>query len=171
MCLRAALGGSLIPRAGLLASIRSRTASSRMRARTECAQRTIGGKRFFAQHFGEVALNNSALLIHLEEALLGVNEPQSDIEILCVLRPNRGYVCRVANHRNRRGEFGENERTARSRQRTRKERPTAAGPQNEQEQDSEYKIFKPGHGASTVAESLQAYPGIRSLSWPLGAAT
>src|SRR6516225_2962733 len=136
----------------------------------ECAQRTIGGKRFCAEHFRQAALNNPALLIHLEEPLLGVDETQSEIEILGVLRPNRGYVRRIANHRNRRGEFGENERATRPRQRTRKERPTAAGPQNEQDQDSEYKIFKPRHGASMVAESLQSYPGIRSLSWLRGAA-
>ena len=40
--------------------------------------------------------------------------------------------------RNRCGEFGENERTARPRKRTRKERPTASGANNEQQDDCEH---------------------------------
>jgi hypothetical protein len=49
-----------------------------------------------------------------------------------------GYSCRVSNDRNRCGEFGENERTARPRKRTRKERPTASGANNEQQDDCEH---------------------------------
>ena len=70
------------------------------------AQRSIGGERFWAEHFRQTALDQPALLVHLKEPVLGMDETQGGVEITCALRPNLvGIPAAFSNDRNRGGEF------------------------------------------------------------------
>ena len=73
-----------------------------MAAYFQGAEQAVGGHQLFAEHFGQFAARQAPQQLHLEQAILGVDETQGAVHVRFILGANVWHAAFVVIDRDRR---------------------------------------------------------------------
>src|SRR6516162_9705775 len=97
-----------------------------MAVESKRAHGTVTTERLRPEYFGQPALAQPSLQVHLKKPVLSVNEAQGHVKVMGVLSTKRRHAHVITHHRNRRRELGEGQGACRLWQRTLQQQPKCA---------------------------------------------
>src|SRR6516164_9188573 len=116
-----------------------------MAVESERAHGAITTKRLPPEYFGQPALAETALQVHLKKPVLSVNEAQGHVEVMGVLSTKRRHAHVIMHHRNRRRESAEGQCACRLRQRTSQQQPKCAAGKDSKQHEQQEQASEPDH--------------------------